>query len=160
METRKNSEAITGHVRIGCFEQAVRGSSLCRDIGVDSRKSGIVTRDERAVAFHVHRSLKQLLVPGHPTRSMDHFTPVLQVPSTSNDVLDTLLGVFLSQCMVLQPNLDNWRGHITTEKFKARYKEGKPDIQTRRRERRWKCDEEKGLELMMWMRWAKISGLD
>ena len=132
METRKNSEAITGHVRIGCFEQAVRGSSLCRDIGVDSRKSRIVTRDERAVAFHVHRSLKQLLVPGHPTRSMDHFTPVLQVPSTSNDVLDTLLSIFLSQCMVLQPNLDNRRGHITTEKFKTRYKEGKQNPTSKR----------------------------
>ena len=75
----------------------------------------------------------------------------LGIPSFSNNVLDTLLGVFLSQCMVLQPNLDNRRGHITTEKFKTRYKEGKPDIQTRWRERRWKCDEEKGLELMIWM---------
>lgn len=34
--------------------------------------------------------------------------------------------------MVLQPNLDNRRGHITTEKFKTRYKEGKQNPTSKR----------------------------
>jgi hypothetical protein len=51
--------------------------------------------------------------------------------------------------MVLKPNLDNRRCHITPEEFKMRYKEGNSGFQRRRREGKWKCDEEKGLELMM-----------
>jgi hypothetical protein len=53
--------------------------------------------------------------------------------------------------MALKPNLDNRRCYITPEEFKMRYKKGKSDVQRRRREGKWKCDEEKGLELMMWM---------
>jgi hypothetical protein len=53
--------------------------------------------------------------------------------------------------MMLQPNIDNRHCHITPEEFKTPYKKGKPDFQRRRREGRWKCDEEEGLELIMWM---------
>lgn len=56
-----------------------------------------------------------------------------QHPDFSNDVLGTLLNVF-SQCMVLQPNLEDRRCHIVPQEFKTRYEEGNPNFRRRRKE--------------------------